>query len=112
MKRSLLDKFLTRKSQGKPPEPEAAQEKPRSRMEAAGLKMYVWETAGDGRVKPACKKMDGKLCLRANHTVYSRNKGKDWISRPKGAVLAHPGEGEGGCRCTALAYEPEILGEI
>jgi uncharacterized protein with gpF-like domain len=80
-------------------------------MKSTGLTMYVWETSGDERVKAACKKMDGKLCLWADPTVYSRNKGKDWIPRPKGAVLTHPGEKDG-CRCTAIAYEPELLGEL
>jgi uncharacterized protein with gpF-like domain len=83
----------------------------RERMESVGLTMYVWETSGDERVKPACNKMDGKLCLWADPTVYSRNKGKNWIPRPKGAALTHPGETDG-CRCTALSYTPEILGEI
>jgi len=81
------------------------------RMVSTGLKMYVWETSGDERVKASCKKMDGKLCLWADPTVYSRNKGRDWIPRPKGAVMAHPGFYEG-CRCTALSYEPELLGEL
>jgi uncharacterized protein with gpF-like domain len=83
----------------------------KERMESTGLKMYVWETCGDGRVKASCKKMDGKVCLWADPTVYSKNKGKDWITRPKGAVLEHPGFQEG-CRCTALSFEPELLGEI
>jgi uncharacterized protein with gpF-like domain len=86
-------------------------EEDRVRMESAGLKMYVWETAGDERVRPCCRKMDGKLCLWSDPAVYSRNKGKDWISRPKGAALTHPGEGEG-CRCTALSYYPELVGEL
>ena len=86
-------------------------EENQARMEAEGLTMYVWETSGDERVRPSHKKMDGKLCRWADPTVYSRNKGKDWIPRPKGASLTHPGE-EDGCRCTALSYQPEILGEL
>jgi hypothetical protein len=86
------------------------------RMQKAGLKFYVWETAGDERVCPACQVMDGKLCLWADPTVYSRNKGKDWIPRPKNAAMVHPGENvcnkEGYCRCTALSYEPELVGEV
>lgn len=81
------------------------------RMVSTGLKMYVWQTCGDERVKPSCKKMDGKLCLWGDPTVYSRNKGRDWIPRPNGAVMSHPGF-EAGCRCTALSYEPELLGEL
>jgi hypothetical protein len=80
-------------------------------MESADLKMYTWDTSGDERVRPCCRKMDGKLCLWSDPTVYSRNKGKDWIPRPQGAPTTHPGE-EGGCRCTALSYEPELLGEL
>jgi hypothetical protein len=80
-------------------------------MEAVGITMYIWEMSGDERVKPSCKKMDGKLCLWADPTVYSQTKGKDWIPRPKGASLTHPGE-EDGCRCTAIAYQPELLDEL
>jgi hypothetical protein len=90
--------------------------KDKERMESAGLAMYVWETSGGERVCPACRVMDGKLCLWSDPTVYSRNKGKDWIPRPKTAVQVHPGENvcnkEGYCRCTALSYEPELLGEL
>jgi hypothetical protein len=88
----------------------------KERMESAGLTMYVWETSGDERVCPACRVMDGKLCRWDNPTVYSRNKGKDWIPRPKTAVIVHPGENickrEGSCRCTALSYYPELVGEL
>jgi uncharacterized protein with gpF-like domain len=88
----------------------------KERMVSTGLTMYVWETAGDERVCPACRVMDGKLCRWDNPAVYSRNKGKDWIPRPKIAVIVHPGENickrEGHCRCTALSYEKELFGEI
>ena len=83
----------------------------RTRMEKAGLKLYVWSTCGDERVCDACKIMDDKLCLWADPTVYSRNKGKEWIPRPTGASLEHPGEKDS-CRCTSLSYEPELLGEL
>ena len=86
-------------------------EENRQRMESQGLTMYKWETSGDERVRPCCRKMDGKLCLWADPTVYSRDKGKSWIPRPKGAALTYPGE-ENGCRCTALAFERELLGEL
>jgi uncharacterized protein with gpF-like domain len=86
------------------------------RMQNTGLKFYVWETSGDERVCPACRVMNGKLCLWSDPTVYSRNKGKDWISRPETAVQVHPGENtckkERYCRCTAIAYYPEIVGEL
>jgi hypothetical protein len=83
----------------------------RKRMEDTGLKLYVWSTCGDERVRPSHALMDGKLCKWADPTVYSSNGGKAWKSRPKGAVLGHPGE-EDGCRCTALSYEKELLGGI
>jgi uncharacterized protein with gpF-like domain len=83
----------------------------KARMVAAGLTMYTWETAGDERVRQCCRKLDGKLCLWVDPTVYSRDKGKTWVPRPKDAVQAHPGELEG-CRCTALAFEPELIGEL
>jgi uncharacterized protein with gpF-like domain len=85
-------------------------------MQDAGLKFYVWETCGDERVCPACRVMDGKLCLWSDPTVYSRNKGKDWIPRPQTAAKVHPGENtcknEGYCRCTAIAYYQELVGEL
>jgi hypothetical protein len=80
-------------------------------MESLGLTMYIWETSGDERVCPSCRKMDEKLCKWDDPTVYSRNKGKDWIPRPKGAPLTHPGEKEG-CRCTAISYYDELVGEV
>ena len=86
------------------------------RMESTGLTMYVWETAGDERVCPACRVMDGKLCRWDDPTVYSRNKGKTWTPRPKTAVMVHPGENickkEGHCRCTSIAFMDELMGEI
>jgi hypothetical protein len=83
----------------------------RERMQSAGLTMYIWSTAQGERVRPCCQKMEGKLCLLSDPTVYSRNKGKDWIPRPKGATLTHPGE-ENEYRCTALSYYPELVGEL
>ncbi|MDR1904388.1 MAG: phage head morphogenesis protein [Treponema sp.] len=88
----------------------------RERMQAADLKLYIWSSANDERTCSACKIMEGLLCKWTDPTVYSKNGGKTWISRPKGAVLLHPGEniceGEGYCRCTALSYWPELVGEI
>jgi uncharacterized protein with gpF-like domain len=83
----------------------------RQRMESVGLSMYIWETSGDERVRSSHELMDGLLCRWADPTVYSRNKGKDWIPRPEGAALTHPGE-EDGCRCCALSYLDEIVGEV
>ncbi|MDR0473431.1 MAG: hypothetical protein LBH43_07155 [Treponema sp.] len=87
------------------------------RMQSSGLKFYVWSTCGDERVCDACKIMDEKLCRWESPFVYSEDSGKIWKRRPKGAKMTHPGQGDGctdhcGCRCTSLAYEPELLGEM
>jgi uncharacterized protein with gpF-like domain len=81
------------------------------RMMEAGLKMYEWMTSGDERVRPSHALMDKKLCRWDNPKVYSKDEGKTWIPRPKGAVLLHPGQDEG-CRCTALAFQKELVGEV
>jgi uncharacterized protein with gpF-like domain len=91
------------------------------RMESVGLSMYIWETSGDERVrgdpggkypsaKPSHWLMDGALCRWDDSTVYSQDGGKTWIPRPSGAVLLHPGD-DYLCRCTALAYWWELVGE-
>jgi len=84
------------------------------RMESVGLTMYVWETAGDERVRgnpngkypnarPSHYEMDNLLCLWSDSSVYSEDGGKTWIDRPAGAVMLHPGD-DYQCRCTATAY--------
>jgi hypothetical protein len=91
------------------------------RMESIGLSMYIWETSGDERVrgdpggkypnaKPSHYLMDGLLCRWDNAGVYSEDGGKTWIDRPTGAVALHPGE-DSLCRCTAIAYWQELVGE-
>jgi uncharacterized protein with gpF-like domain len=86
------------------------------RMESLGLKLYVWSTSGDERVCKGCQLMEGKLCRWESPLVYSDDGGKTWKKRPEGAMLKHPGEnaceGEKHCRCTALSYEKEFLGEM
>ena len=82
----------------------------RRRMEAEGLKLYVWSTCGDERVRPSHAFLNDKLCKWSDPAVYSINGGKTWIPRPKGAALSHPGEEEG-CRCTALSFGEELFGE-
>lgn len=56
------------------------------RMEASGLKLYVWSTCGDERVCDECKIMDEKLCRWESSFVYSDDGGESWKRRPKGAV--------------------------
>jgi hypothetical protein len=91
------------------------------RMEDVGLSMYIWETSGDERVRgdPGGKYpnanishwlMDGALCKWSDSTVFSQDGGKTWIPRPSGAVLLHPGI-DYLCRCTAIAYWYELVGE-
>jgi hypothetical protein len=92
------------------------------RMESAGLSMYIWSTSGDERVRgydggiypdavPSHYLMDEKLCRWDDSGVYSEDGGKTWIDRPAGAVQLHPGQ-DYQCRCTALAYWQEIIGEV
>ena len=82
-------------------------------MEEAKLKLYVWSTCGDERVCDACKIMDDKLCRWESPYVFSDDGGKTWKRRPKGAVMTHPGEHkECNCRCTSMAYHPELVGDI
>jgi hypothetical protein len=91
------------------------------RMESVGLTMYIWETSGDERVRgypggkypdarPSHHLMDGLLCSWNDGAVYSQDGGKTWIDRPSGAVLLHPGQ-DYQCRCTAIAYWQELVGE-
>jgi SPP1 gp7 family putative phage head morphogenesis protein len=81
-----------------------------ARMESIGLDMYIWSTSGDERVRPSHEMMDGGLCLWSDSSVYSQDGGKTWIDRPAGAVLLHPGQ-DYQCRCTALSYWDELVGE-
>lgn len=91
-------------------------------MSDAGLDLYIWETAGDERVrgtpggrypdsKPSHYIMDGLLCRWDDVSVYSDDDGKTWKARPFNAPMAHPGE-EIQCRCIALVYVPELLTEL
>jgi SPP1 gp7 family putative phage head morphogenesis protein len=80
------------------------------RMETVGLSMYIWETSGDERVRASHELIDSALCRWDDSTVYSQDGGKTWIPRPPGAVLLHPGF-DYQCRCTAIAYWYELVGE-
>ena len=80
------------------------------RQESIGLTMYVWETAGDERVRSTHYPMDGLLCNWDDSTVFSEDGGKTWRDRPMGAVQLHPGQ-DYQCRCTATAFYQELVGE-
>jgi uncharacterized protein with gpF-like domain len=93
-----------------------------ARMEAIGLDMYIWSTSGDERVRgdptgiypnarPSHYEMDGRLCRWDDASVYSDDGGKTWKPRPAGWVHVHPGE-DIQCRCTALSYWDELVGEV
>jgi hypothetical protein len=57
----------------------------KKRMQEAGLKLYEWSTCNDERVRPSHTLMEGKICKRADPTVYSTDGGKSWKARPKDA---------------------------
>jgi SPP1 gp7 family putative phage head morphogenesis protein len=80
------------------------------RMQSVGLTMYEFETSGDERVRPSHEVMDGKLCRWDDSAVLSRDGGKTWTDRPSNAVQLHPGM-DYQCRCTALTYWQELVGE-
>jgi tmRNA-binding protein len=91
------------------------------RMTDVGLEMYIWETAGDERVRgqpggkyadavPSHAAMDYKLCRWDNSAVYSEDGGKTWIDRPPNAVRVHPGM-DIQCRCVGTPYWEEMIGE-
>ena len=93
-----------------------------ARMESLGLEMYEWMTAGDERVRgtpggewenahPSHYAMDGRLCRWDNSEVYSEDGGKHWLRRHSDWVQLHPGY-DYNCRCTALAYWSELVGEV
>jgi hypothetical protein len=93
-----------------------------ARMESLGLKMYEWMTAGDERVRgtpgglwenarPSHYKMDGLLCRWDDPTLYSEDEGKHWLKRDSDWVQLHPGY-DYNCRCTALSYWGELVGEV
>jgi SPP1 gp7 family putative phage head morphogenesis protein len=82
-----------------------------ARMEEAGLGMYIWSTSGDERVRTSHIELDNKLCRWDDASVYSEDGGKTWKPRPEGWAHVHPGE-DIQCRCTALSYWDELVGEV
>jgi SPP1 gp7 family putative phage head morphogenesis protein len=82
-----------------------------ARMESIGLDLYIWSTSGDERVRSSHAGLDGKLCRWDNADVYSEDGGKTWKPRKEGWTRVHPGE-DTQCRCTALSYWDELIGEV
>jgi hypothetical protein len=82
-----------------------------ARMQEAGLDMYIWSTSGDERVRESHRLLDGLLCRWDKDSVYSADGGKTWKKRPAGSYIGIPGS-DFSCRCVALAYWNELVGEV
>lgn len=87
------------------------------RMEQAGIETYIWSTSMDERVRglPGGKYadsrtshyvMEGLICRWDDPTKY-RNASGEWVARPMGAPLLHPGQ-DIMCRCVALPNWGEL----
>lgn len=87
------------------------------RMEQAGIETYIWSTSMDERVRglpggkysnavPSHYLMEGLVCRWDDPTKY-RNASGEWVSRPAGAPLLHPGQ-DILCRCVALPNWDEL----
>lgn len=87
------------------------------RMEQAGIETYIWSTSMDERVRglpggkysnavPSHYLMEGLVCRWDDPTKY-RNASGEWVARPAGAPLLHPGQ-DILCRCVALPNWGEL----
>lgn len=87
------------------------------RMEQAGIETYIWSTSMDERVRglpggkyanavPSHYLMEGLICRWDDPTKY-RNVSGEWVARPMGAPLLHPGQ-DIMCRCVALPNWNEL----
>lgn len=87
------------------------------RMEQAGIETYIWSTSMDERVRglpggkyadamPSHYLMEGLICRWDDPTKY-RNASGEWVARPMGAPLLHPGQ-DIMCRCVALPNWGEL----
>jgi SPP1 gp7 family putative phage head morphogenesis protein len=84
---------------------------PQARMEAVGLDLYEWSTSLDERVRGSHASLEGKICRWDDPAVYSDDGGKTWKDRPADWCQLHPGYNIQ-CRCTALSYWAELVGEV
>lgn len=76
------------------------------RQQNAGVNIYQWQTAGDERVRPSHRAMNGKYCKWDNATVYADTledaKANKWKKRSSiGGVEKHPAM-DYNCRCVGL----------
>lgn len=89
----------------------------KGRMEQAGIETYIWSTSMDERVRglpggkyasavPSHYLMEGLICRWDDPTKY-RNASGEWVPRPMGAPLLHPGQ-DILCRCVALPNWDEL----
>lgn len=89
----------------------------KGRMEQAGIETYIWSTSMDERVRglpggkysnavPSHYIMEGLICRWDDPTKY-RNASGEWVARPNGAPLLHPGQ-DILCRCVALPNWGEL----
>ncbi len=87
------------------------------RMEQAGIETYIWSTSMDERVRglpggkyadavPSHYLMEGLVCRWDDPTKY-RNASGEWVARPMGAPMLHPGQ-DIMCRCVALPNWGEL----
>jgi len=87
------------------------------RMEQAGIETYIWSISMDERVRglpggkysnavPSHYLMEGLICRWDDPTKY-RNASGEWVARPAGAPLLHPGQ-DIMCRCVALPNWGEL----
>ena len=72
------------------------------RMQGLGVKLYIWCTAKDERVRHTHANMQGVLCRFDDDSVYSKDGGKTWIKREADKPKCKPGV-DIQCRCFAKA---------
>ncbi len=80
----------------------------RTQQEAAGVELYVWETADDERVRDTHRAMDGKIftwegTATENGVTYVPASDANF----NGGAPTIPGE-PWNCRCVGIAYVPEL----
>lgn len=82
----------------------------RRRQQAVGLDRYVWSTAGDQRVRPSHRAMEGRICDWNDPTIYYDAAGNKHSRSGIGGVMLHPGQ-DYQCRCVGLPYFDDLLEE-